>query len=397
MLSALLILPLLTSPQAEILEQGCYVAITHQDDASETELLGVELIKAKTTKQRDEVFDQLVALAEMDAEAEDVLSNALTTRWTSAWAQVTNRSFLRKVDKLASKREKLDKVRKAALDLIFDETRYFYPYTQPQVSAKQAAQYHAVQREVFSLVKDVTKVWESSPKVKLSKGIQAALVEIQWLRGHKEHAAAGLALPPGQPAWLEFLPANMGTLTFQNFPLDAIEAQRMGRDAKVQAYNERLWAVKTKHKKTKRKDKTDPKKAYSQIASSPEQEQVRVTNRYRLMMGRPAVTWDPILQAATHMHSEYMAKTGEFGHYEKDPARKTPFDRMRLLGYDRGASENCSNGRAAPKDAHKGWMGSSGHHRNLLMATHKQMASGSNGPYWTQNFGVDQDAEGELE
>ncbi|MBL4769661.1 MAG: CAP domain-containing protein [Planctomycetes bacterium] len=401
LLQILLTLPLLSS-SLEIDRTIAVPAALHQEgEATEVELLQAALIKAKSIKARDAAFDQLMAIAEFGFEAEEAISEALAHRWLHAWSVVTKGGFLRKLEKLAEKRTELDETRKAALALIFDEQRYFYPYTQPQVSAKKAAQYPAVKREVLALAKEVRDVWARSPKVKVPKATKAALLEIQWILAHKNLVQVDLVLPEQQPEWLQYLPANTDsdTITFTNFAMTAVESVRLLRDAKALAYNERVWQAqkstqKGKHKKKRKRAPADPK-AHN-IALEIEREQVRITNRYRMTMGHPAVTWDATLQAATHMHSDYMAQTGEFSHYEKDPARKTPFDRMGLLGYDQGASENCSNGRGHPQDAHEGWMGSSGHHRNLLMRSHLQMASASNGPYWTQNFGRGQDVEKQL-
>jgi uncharacterized protein YkwD len=92
-----------------------------------------------------------------------------------------------------------------------------------------------------------------------------------------------------------------------------------------------------------------------------------------------------------------MADTGDFGHTETDPARRTVNDRLRLVDYGSGGSENCHMGGGDPKGAHDGWVHSSGHHRNLLVPGHTEMASGLAGFYWTQNFGADDAFLEELE
>ena len=62
-----------------------------------------------------------------------------------------------------------------------------------------------------------------------------------------------------------------------------------------------------------------------------------------------------------------------------------------------GASENCHMGSGDPLGAHNGWRRSSGHHRNLLMPGHREMASGLSGYYWTQNFGTGTDFLDDLD
>jgi uncharacterized protein YkwD len=59
---------------------------------------------------------------------------------------------------------------------------------------------------------------------------------------------------------------------------------------------------------------------------------------------------------------------------------------MRLAGYDKGASENIALVDGA-QGAHDAWCQSSGHHRNLLDADHREVGIGNDGRYWVQNFG----------
>jgi uncharacterized protein YkwD len=394
LLHLLLTILLPASVPGEITIEAGPMAPIQEESPSEIDILRGQLIKARTTKSRDAIFDQLVELAEYDESAEEALSLALTTRWTQGWAQISKSSLMRKLEKLAEERDNLDAARAAALELILDEERYFYPYKQPDVSAKRAAEYPPVQREVLRLAKDVSKIWSSTPRVKIPKKFNATLLEFQWLRDQNGWIRGELQPPTEQPQWMQYLRADSGPLTFSNFAMDAEEAIRLPRDAKVLAYNERIWGALKPPKKNRSKDEFSG--PVQRFPKDPAREQVRVTNRYRIMMGIPALTWDPILQAATRMHSDYMERTGEFSHYEKDPGRKTPFDRMRLCGYTNGASENCSNGPSSPEAAHESWMSSSGHHRNLLKASHLQMASAGAGPYWTQNFGRGREAEEQL-
>jgi uncharacterized protein YkwD len=155
----------------------------------------------------------------------------------------------------------------------------------------------------------------------------------------------------------------------------------------VLAYNESHWTALDS-------DKEVDAALFPNVA---EREQVRITNRYRMLMGRRAVAWNPRVQVAAQGHSEYMANTGDFGHFEQgDPKRHSPFDRMKLAGYPKGASENCAMIGGDPQGAHDGWLHSSGHHRNILMSGHREMASASASNYWTQNFGSDTAFQKEL-
>jgi uncharacterized protein YkwD len=119
-----------------------------------------------------------------------------------------------------------------------------------------------------------------------------------------------------------------------------------------------------------------------------EREQVRITNEYRMMFGRWPVRIVEPLVLSSRGHCEDMARQGFFGHFNPSiPERRTPYQRMKLAGYEYGASENCIMGRTHPQAAHDGWCHSSGHHRNLLMAPWTEMGTGHSGRLMTQNFG----------
>ena len=121
--------------------------------------------------------------------------------------------------------------------------------------------------------------------------------------------------------------------------------------------------------------------------SDPEREQVRVTNEYRMMFGRWPLRVVEKLTLSSRGHCEEMNRLGYFGHFSPTPGRRTPYDRMKLQGYQYGSSENCAAGSTSPLGAHQQWCHSSGHHRNLLMAPWTEMGSGQYGRLWTQNFG----------
>ena len=64
-------------------------------------------------------------------------------------AEKLDRSGLKKqLDKVAQQRHELDAARAFAKELIFDEVKYFYPYSPPAVSSDRYAEYVRVQAEV---------------------------------------------------------------------------------------------------------------------------------------------------------------------------------------------------------------------------------------------------------
>ena len=82
---------------------------------------------------------------------------------------------------------------------------------------------------------------------------------------------------------------------------------------------------------------------------------------------------------------------------EGNPKGRSPFDRMHLVGYNYGASENIVGGFVPAEAALESWMHSSAHHRNLLKATHTELGSARAGTFWTQNFGAGTDFQSELD
>ena len=74
--------------------------------------------------------------------------------------------------------------------------------------------------------------------------------------------------------------------------------------------------------------------------------------------------------------------------------RATPYDRMRLAGYNFGVSENIALCDGA-QSAHNQWLTSAGHHRNLLDPGNREVGIGADGRNWVQNFGSGNAHEGD--
>ena len=127
--------------------------------------------------------------------------------------------------------------------------------------------------------------------------------------------------------------------------------------------------------------------AYGVKPSGPEVEQVRITNDYRILMGRPALEIDPRLVASARGHSADMTRLGFFAHQSPISGKESPSQRMAAAGYPAMGGENISLGSVAPRATHIAWYNSSGHHRNILGARYAAMGSGQDGNHWTQNFG----------
>jgi uncharacterized protein YkwD len=356
----------------------------------ETDPLGPELVRAETrllkagASQRDEAW---LALVELGQPAEAHLARALEQRWDAGVRAVLKSPSLKMLEKLAQDRTELDFRRQQTLELIFDEEEYFYPYRPPECPPEQARKYWPVQRRVDELVAALRELWEVPRMVKLSSSFRENLEELSWCRARSAEVGLAPALPAELPGWVLLAPPEAKSLDLHEFCWTEGEARQLASDRAVLAYNQVRWDKKSQ------KDFGE-----EELAGAEEQLQVQITNEYRRMFGRRALAWNRRLQAAAHGHSSYMAKTGNFGHYEDgDEARKSPFDRMRLVGYNYGVSENCHMGGGSPQGAHEGWCKSSGHHRNILMPGHTEMASAVDGRYWTQNYGTDKEFQSEID
>jgi uncharacterized protein YkwD len=336
---------------------------------------------------RDAAFAELAAAGENSAAAREVLAGALQERFRRVVRSVerAGHTAMSRLERVAERRRDLDAAREKALALIFDEVRYFYPYKPPHVSPEKAATYDEVQREVDRLVEAVDTIWTSNAKAKVPEVLRTAAEELAWLRARQRHVPDRFVLPGDVPAWVEGLP-DREEVDISTFAWTRAEARALARDRAISAWNEARWA---QYDQTRAEELEEPVRI--------EREQVRITNGYRALMGRPLLAWHPSLHQAAKGHSVYMNTTGDFGHHEPHPATRTPFDRMRAVGYLNGISENCHVGSGDALGAHRGWVRSSGHHRNLLMPGHKEMASAVVGGYWTQNFGLDTGFEAQLD
>ena len=252
--------------------------------------------------------------------------------------------------------------RTAALALIMDEKKYPYPYAPDQ---------ETIQAEVDRLIDAVREVWRRP----------SALI----------FAAAGGAKPDPESAALAVLDADQALVAAaaKGFEVDLDPAVVRSEIDRLVAMSSYAPDAKTK----KLLEDSAEIEAYNltrtAVIGEYEREVHRLTNAYRLMMGRRSVMIDDRLVTAARGHSEEMSALKYFAHDSPTPGRKSPSDRAKLAGFGGGVSENIARGQPLPVNAVEGWIGSSGHHRNILGAGHTLLGVGycENGRFWTQNFG----------
>jgi hypothetical protein len=288
-------------------------------------------------------------------------------------------------EKLARLHERLlalQAARKAALALIFDEKRYFYPHT-----PANEKEYSVVQQEVDRLVGAVRAIWgreeaePPEPHYTLSAGFLEVVREIRANRRvlHDVGAASDEVEQALAPAFC--LPEG-NVIHLRNVALDEFERHRFDENYNVLAHNASIVAS---------------DKGPAAGATREELELLTITNAYRMMLGRRALAWNAKLGRAARSHSDWMSRTGTLSHFEDgDPKRYDPVARMSGEGYSSGAGENCSVGSSGAMAAHEGWCHSSGHHRNLLFESHTEMGDGQSGAYWTECFGGAHEYKGNL-
>lgn len=108
----------------------------------------------------------------------------------------------------------------------------------------------------------------------------------------------------------------------------------------------------------------------------------------------PALKWNCTLASAAKNHSQDMATNNFFNHSGSDGLQV--WDRARNLGYDyRAIAENIAAGYADVDSVVSGWLGSSGHCKNIMNKNYKEMgaakvdnASSNYRSYWTGVFGT---------
>jgi uncharacterized protein YkwD len=298
---------------------------------------------------------------------------ALEARWRNAAAEILKSPVFDGLRALEREHAELETRRAHALELIFDEQKYFYPYNPPECPPEKARLYAGVQQEVDTRVSAVRESWKLVRRVRVPERLRAAVEELAWNERTQKQRKLACAWPAELPEWARWIDLAADEVDLASFACSAAERGRLDQDARVAKFNAHALA-------TKETDKlAEP--------NSEERAQLAITNEYRRMFGRALLSWNRKLQLSAQKHSDYQSLTGDFGHYEKDPARHGPTERMRAEGYKGGGGENCHMGDSGAEGAHEGWIHSSGHHRQILSERAREFGVGVSGSYWTQNYG----------
>jgi uncharacterized protein YkwD len=304
---------------------------------------------------------QILLRREYLRQQEQQLIATLQAQLDKSYQAIRENGAFGKLAKLRKRKGELDDARKFALDLIFDEQKYFYPYR----GTGREGEYQKVQQEVDRRVAALREIWEDDTSLSIRSDAELDRALKQF-----DEAVAGLRRclvdVDEKAAEVDFLRSYLGKkFNLATFYRTAEERDLLAYTREVMEWNPTVTGS----------------------IQEVEREQVRVTNDYRIMFGRWPVRIVEKCVLSSRAHCEEMSKLGYFGHFSPTPGRKTPWDRMKLQGYDFGVSENIIQGQTNPMGAHNGWCHSSGHHRNLLMPPWTEMGTGAYGSMMCQNFG----------
>jgi uncharacterized protein YkwD len=117
-----------------------------------------------------------------------------------------------------------------------------------------------------------------------------------------------------------------------------------------------------------------------------------LTNAAREKEEHPPLRLNDALTRAAQAHADDMAKRGYFSHESQDGSDMSA--RVERVGYTyRGIAENIAMGQRTPKDAMEGWLKSSGHRRNILEGSYRDLGVGISKDKkgilrWVQVFGT---------
>ncbi len=301
------------------------------------------------------------ALAKLGPDAKSSFHAALLARRAGIDEALKKDPAHRKLVGLRDKRAQIDSMRKELLELIFDETNYPYPYRPPQASQAQFAAYQKQQALIDGKTPVLKQAWKDAEAVALGAPYREKLAQLAECDAWLIEAEAPETAP--LPGFYTLLPAENEPVTVRSIAVDAAERGQLDASVAIMQKN-----------------------GFHETASKGEIEQCRLTNEYRLMLGRRAVIHYGLLIAASRGHCQDMSRYGFFAHESPVPGKRSPGDRMKLAGVDpRGGGENIAVS-GGPQGAFEGWRRSSGHHRNMIEKGWRYLGVGNDGRNWCQLF-----------
>lgn len=274
---------------------------------------------------------------------------------------------------LLAEKKRFQDLRDKVLTLIFDEKRYPHKCEGSFKSKEEMRAYLETQQKIDELKVQMENIWNGKKNgkrasVKVSSSFMNSVIWLKEIEEQLSELDVSFTVEGEEPS-LYFL-TERNAFTIADFPLDREEGVLIPYNERIMEHNEKIeWAA------------------------AIEKDQVRITNQYRILMGRRALVLNKKLLSAARKHSEEMNRLGYFSHISPIKERRTVHHRVKQEGYScNGVSENIAMGRGA-LGVHNSWIRSPGHHRNILADIWNEMAAGVYGLKWTQVFGSRKPAE----
>jgi len=336
------------------------------------------LVSLLASREPEKVREGIAGLREIGGPSAQKGAEALLARHAALGEGLSGHAITGQLRRIKAEKEEALVRRAAALELIFDEELYPYPFRAPEAPPAARAIYFKTQQEIDERVARLRDLWDdpSPARTVVLSGPYARDLEVFQICEQGIVELDGAVEPMASSEFLSHLPPGERLINVQSLCLDRNELLDWMHNRTVLARNETVQAERS----------INPENQIEIL--SPEREQVRITNEYRILMGRRALILDHRLHASARGHSTEMGRLGYFGHVSPIPERSTVEKRVILAGFPTtDCGENCAQGMGAPATAHNGWCHSSGHHRNMLSTKWTHMGSGQSGGYWTQNYG----------
>ena len=110
----------------------------------------------------------------------------------------------------------------------------------------------------------------------------------------------------------------------------------------------------------------------------------RLLNDYRASEGRGPLRQNAALTRAAQAHAEDMVRRGYFSHIAPSGGNGATFSqRANAAGCAlRGGAENIATGQRSEAEVLSAWESSSGHRRNMLVASYREYGLGRAGNIW---------------
>ncbi len=125
--------------------------------------------------------------------------------------------------------------------------------------------------------------------------------------------------------------------------------------------------------------------AVQPVAIQSTSEMMSLLNFQRASQGLGPVQEDARLSRSAQAHAADMEANGYFSHQGQNGSRF--YERAAAAGYACAAAENIASGQPSEDIVVRGWMGSDGHRRNILLSDATEFGIGRAGNVWVLVMG----------